>query len=104
MTSPTVFDSTKHSHLLPQFAAIHHACITQDFTLANFLSPLRPEETLRWWKARADEVFAGTRTIIFSAQPSPEWSKAEEGLVVGIVILSALGNGAVPRHCREIAC
>jgi ribosomal protein S18 acetylase RimI-like enzyme len=87
MTNPTIFDPTKHIHLLPQFVVIHHACITQDFTLATFLPPLQREETLGWWKSRVHEVLTGTRTIIFTTQPSTEGSDAE-GPVAGVVMLS----------------
>jgi hypothetical protein len=85
MTNPTIFDPAKHAHLLPQFVAIHHTCITKDFTLANFLPPLRPELTFQWWKARVDEVLAGTRTIIFAALSQPD---GPEVAVAGIVMLS----------------
>jgi ribosomal protein S18 acetylase RimI-like enzyme len=93
MEDPTVFDPSKHADLLPQFAEIHRKCITSDFTIATFLPPLKDDRVEQYWRTRAAEVQAGTRTIIFmraappsdpfDATPAPPGSS-----VAGVVMLA----------------
>jgi ribosomal protein S18 acetylase RimI-like enzyme len=87
-TTLTILDPTKHTHLLHEFVAIHHACIIQDFTQPTFLPPLQPEMTLRWWQARVDEVIEGTRTIVFATPSSLNGQDARGEVVAGVVMLS----------------
>lgn len=78
-----LYDPEKHSYLLPQFAALHVACVEIDYTVATFLPPFAKDvqgtdgRVLDFWKKYSAKVTAGTMVIAMQMLPSAEDGKEE---------------------------
>lgn len=77
-----LFDIERDLPLLPQLVQLHHDCISNDFTLATFLPPLKMDEMTRYWELWLEDVKQGSRAIIIQCAP-----RADHEEVVGVVSL-----------------
>lgn len=89
---PRLYNTQTDTHLLPQLARIHAACIMQDAQLATFLPPLNLETIETYWrhlasKAGVTPTMGGGEGVEVCLQMAP----AEDGkgeVVAGYVVLS----------------
>lgn len=90
LTRPIIYNHAQHSHLLPEFARIHIACIENDYTLATFLPPFKSDRNgtdsrvLDWWEDKAVQATAGSRFIIMQMMRSREH---DNDVLAGYVML-----------------
>lgn len=93
-----------HNRLIPLFAAVHTACISNDHTTTTFIPPLDQHKVTFWWAYQAAEVAAGKGEVIFTLAPTDRGEGAAAGVVMlfkanwetgrfGVFVEKLLGGG-----------
>lgn len=61
--APIFYNPSKHQHVLPQIATIHHDCVIHDSMPLSILDVSNRPKLDRYWQEKHAEVEVGTRVI-----------------------------------------